>query len=240
MNDAVVTALVVEDEPLSFHALEDLIAEISWLKLIGHAANGADAVKLIDGKHPDVVFLDVELPEKSGITVLDEIIHQPLIIFTTAYEEHAVDAFRYEAVDYLVKPFGQRRFGECMERIHKRIFAPPQESQPAKLSDWLFAKAGRLTVPLHARDVDRFEAGAGYVHAFVGDKTYTLNKTLSQLEKRLDENQFLRIHRAHIINLEKVAGIRPYDERRMEIELSNGSKIISSRAGAESLRELMD
>ena len=242
------TALIVEDEPLARESLRQLVDEIDWLDAIGEVADGKAAVRAIDDQKPDVVFLDVELPELSGLQVLERIQHRPRVVFTTAYDRYAVTAFEFEAVDYLVKPFGRRRFRETLDRLRRRM---EEQGQAASRYDGaraalggpflrrLFAKTGNRIVPLAVDTIMRLEAADDYVEAFCPDGSHLLDLTLGDLESRLDPDRFCRVHRSHIVNLDYVAEMRRYDVRRLTIGMTDGTEVVASRAGSKKLRDRM-
>jgi len=241
-----VTAIVVEDEPLARDGLLRLIDEVEWLDAIGEAADGDTAVCLIDEKKPDVVFLDVELPESTGLQVLEKVRHHPRVVFTTAYDRYAVAAFEYEAVDYLIKPFGRRRFLETIERLRRRLsgegevaYDRIQAALDERLPSRLFAKAGDRIVPLPVDTIMRLEAADDYVEAFCPDGSHLLDLTLAELEDKLDPERFCRVHRSHIVNLDYVADMRRYDVRRLTVRMHDGTEVVASRAGSKKLRDRM-
>src|SRR6185503_6517380 len=117
-----VTSLIVEDEPLARKTLRDLIAATPWLTLVGEAADGITAIRRIDELKPQLLFLDVDLPELNGLQVLERVSHQPHVVFTTAHDNYAVPAFEFDALDYLLKPFGRERFNQTLERVRRRVF----------------------------------------------------------------------------------------------------------------------
>lgn len=241
-----VRALIVEDEEIARASLRRLIAETAWVELVGEAADGRSAIDAIDRLRPDLVFLDVVLPELSGLEILRRIHHQPLVVFTTAYERYAVTAFELEALDYLVKPFGSRRFHETMERVRRRIeneTAPPTSEQlhgafERGPIERLFARVGSRIVPIAIRDVIHFQSEGDYVRAIIRGASHLLSVTLAELEGRLDRT-FLRVHRSHIINVDRVERLERHDERRLVIFLSDGSRVVASRAGSAELRKLI-
>lgn len=243
-----VTALIVEDEPLARASLRELVDEIDWIETVDEVADGKTAVRFIDEHEPDVVFLDVELPELSGLQVLERIQHRPRVVFTTAYDRYAVSAFDFEAVDYLVKPFGRRRFRETLERLRRRIeeqgvVASAYEGERAALSGpylrRLFAKTGNRIVPIVVDTIMRLEAADYYVEAVCPDGSHLLDLTLGDLESRLDPDRFCRVHRSHIVNLDFVAEMRRYDVRRLTIRMTDGTEVVASRAGSKKLRDRM-
>ena len=243
-----VTALIVEDEPLARDSLRELVDEIEWIEPLGEVADGEAAVRVIDDKEPDIVFLDVELPELSGLQVLERIRHRPRIVFTTAYDRYAVSAFEFEAVDYLVKPFGRRRFRETIDRLRRRIeeqgaVAPEYDGERAALGGphlrRLYAKTGTRIVPVPVDEIMRLEAADCYVEAYCPDGSHLLDLTLGDLESRLDPDRFVRVHRSHIVNLDFVAEMRRYDVRRLTILMNDGAEVVASRTGSKRLRDRM-
>lgn len=242
-----VRTLVVEDEPLSRRALRGLVEEVDWLDLVGEASDGRQAVERIDALRPDLVFLDVHMPEMSGIQVLSRVAHQPAVVFTTAFDRYAVVAFELEAIDYLIKPFGRKRFHATLERVRRRLASsewlpPPRERAQSALAEGplerVFAHKGDRIVPLRIADVTRIEACDDYAEVRCRGETFLLHLRLADLERRLDPARFVRVHRSHIVNLDHVEQMRPHDERRLELRLADGSTVIASRSGSQKLREL--
>jgi two-component system LytT family response regulator len=237
-----VRALIAEDEELARASLRRLVAETDWVELVGEAADGVTAAAAIDRLRPDLLFLDVMLPELTGLEVLQQVQHQPLVVFTTAYERFAVTAFELEAIDYLVKPFGSRRFHETMNRVRRRIEGGASAPQARILGDGplerLFARVGSRVVPIAVRDVTHFQAEGDYVRAHVGATSHLLYVTLAELEKRL-QTPFLRIHRSHIVNVDSVEKIERHDERRFIVFLTSGARVVASRSGSGALRKLI-
>lgn len=240
-------ALIVEDEPLPRRVLRELCEEVDWLELVGEAAHGREAVARIDALHPDLVFLDVHMPEMSGIEVLGRVEHRPAVVFTTAFDRYAVAAFELEAIDYLIKPFGRKRFHATLERVRRRLTAgdelPPQrERAQAALAagplERVFAYKGSRIVPLRIAEVTRIEACDDYTQVHCRGETLLLHLRLDELERRLDPRRFVRVHRSHVVNLDHVRQMRPHDDRRLEIQLADGSTVVASRAGSQKLRRM--
>ncbi|HZG41677.1 MAG TPA: LytTR family DNA-binding domain-containing protein, partial [Longimicrobium sp.] len=212
--------------------------------LVGEAESGTAAVELIDRLAPDVVFLDVQMPECTGLEVLDRAAHRPAPVFTTAYAEYALRAFEVEAYDYLVKPFGWTRFQAAVDRVARRLVAPPTPlSAPAPAAEpyleRLFVRRKGEMVPVSMRDVHRIEGAGDYVTLCTDAGQVLADISLNELERRLDPASFRRVHRAHIVNLDHVSVIRPYDERRLSVRFADGSEVVASRAGSQSLREMV-
>ena len=233
-----VRALIAEDEELARTALRRLVTETDWVELVGEAADGMTAVEAIDTLRPDLVFLDVMLPELTGVEVLQRVHYQPLVVFTTAYERFAVTAFELEALDYLVKPFGARRFHETMERVRRRLETRADTVKPESRPTRLFARVGSRVVPVPIGDVTHFQAEGDYVRAYVPGASHLLCVALAELEKQL-QLPFLRIHRSHIVNVDCVEKIERHDERRYVVFLKDGKRIVASRSGSGLLRKLI-
>ncbi len=240
----VLRTVIAEDEPLARQRLRRFIERDPRLELVGEAESGTAAVELIDRLAPDVVFLDVQMPECTGLEVLDRAAHRPAPVFTTAYPEYALRAFEVEAYDYLVKPFGWTRFQAAVDRVARRLSAPPTPlSTPAPAAEpyleRLFVRRKGEMVPVSMRDVHRIEGAGDYVTLCTDAGQVLADISLNELERRLDPACFRRIHRAHIVNLDHVSAIRPYDERRLSVRFADGSEVVASRAGSQSLREMV-
>jgi two-component system, LytTR family, response regulator len=237
--------VVVEDEPEARRSLREYSAQIDWLTLVGEASDGVSAVELIHRLEPDLVFLDVCLPELSGLQVLERIQHVPGIVFTTAYDRFALAAFEVGALDYLLKPFGRERFQTTLERVRKRLLegaAPAAERARAASATpwrWLFARAPGGIVPIDVRTVRHLQASGDYVEVHCGSGSHLLHLSLGELEARLDPEQFCRVHRSHIVNLEVVEKLTAFDERRFLVNLKDGTQILASRSASERLRRLI-
>jgi two-component system LytT family response regulator len=240
-----VRAVVVEDEPHARQSLREYCAEIEWLTLIGEAGDGAEAVRLIDRLKPDLAFLDVELPELSGLQVIERIQHRPEIVFTTAYDRFALTAFEIGALDYLLKPFGRQRFHTMLERVRRRLATNEASTaeraraafgSPLRL---LFARTRDAIVPIDVRNVRHIQASGDYVEVHGETGKHLLHTSLGELAERLDPELFLQVHRSHIVNLEAIELLRPFDARRLLIRLRDGTEIVASRAASELLRRLV-
>lgn len=237
--------MIAEDEPLARKRLGELVSAEPDLELVGAAADGDDAAHMLDEIRPDLLFLDVRMPGRSGIAVLESAIHRPAVVFTTAYDHYALAAFELAAADYLLKPFGPDRFRAALERVRTALARPPADVAP-RLRDIdesrplrrIFVRERASILPLNVADIAWFEASDDYVSAHVRDKTFLLNVRLQELEDRLDTDQFVRIHRSHIINLDHIRAMHAHDAARMIVELNTGAQIIASRTGTQRLRKL--
>ena len=244
MNESArVSTMIVDDEPLALAGLRRMLGEIDWIECVGEATNGPAAVETINLMRPELVFLDVQMPGLLGTDVLARVRHQPFVVFTTAYAQHAVVAFELGALDYLLKPFGEERLHATLERIRAAVGEPrtsafnrlSEASSHAPMSR-LFVRSGRSIVPLKVNDIAWFEAVGDYIAAHVGAAQHLLHLPLSQLEGRLDPKRFIRIHRTYLINLDHVTAFRRQPDARLIAELADGTHLPVSRAKAQELR----
>jgi two-component system, LytTR family, response regulator len=222
-----------------------MLAEVEWIQCVGEAGNGPAAIQAIDTLKPELVFLDIQMPGLLGTQVLTRVQHQPLVVFTTAYAQHAVTAFELGALDYLLKPFGEERLRGALERIRAALGEPRpssldrfNEAMSRAPMSRLFVRIGRSIVPLAVNDIAWFEAVGDYIAAHVGDVQHLLHLSLSQLEERLDPQRFTRIHRTHIVNLDQVAAFRREAGGNLVAELKDGTCLQVSRTRAKDLRNL--
>lgn len=261
-----VRALICEDEPLARRAIRDYLSDVAWVEIVGEATNGPEALRLIHKLEPDVVFLDVRMPGMSGIEVLDALTVHPAIVFTTAFDEYAVSAFDHGAVDYLIKPFGRDRLVQTLDRIRVRLRgvsgaglgghsgavqapvpgaaatgarAPGAAAPGVAYPERIFARHRGTMVPVAVAEIRRVDAVDGGVEIRLAGRTLHLDVSLGEMEGRLDPRDFVRVHRAHVVNLTHVRGVRRYDERRYIVTLEDGSTIVASRSGSQTLREHM-
>jgi two-component system LytT family response regulator len=223
-----------------------MLTAFDWVEVIGEAADGVSAVDAINRLKPELVFMDVQMPGMLGIEVLHRIEHQPFVIFTTAFSQHAVSAFELGAVDYLLKPFGPARLSAAMGRIRAAIGEPVSVGALERLTgalaggpiSRLFVRVGGSLVPVAIKEVFWFEADGDYVIAHTDGARHALSLSLNRLQERLDPERFVRVHRAHIVNLDHVRAFRRDNRGNLEAELANGRRVPVSRARAQELRSL--
>ncbi|UXI66856.1 LytR/AlgR family response regulator transcription factor [Tahibacter amnicola] len=240
-----VRVVVADDEPIARQGLRHMLAELDWLHCVGEAANGLAAVELIDAQRPDLAFLDIQMPGLLGTDVIARCRHQPFLIFTTAYSQHAVTAFELGALDYLLKPFGPERLQAALDRA-RSAFGEPAPSAMGRLADAyaagpmtrLFVRSGRAILPVPVAGVSYFEAVGDYIAAHVHGAQHIVHVSLQRLEERLDPKQFARIHRTHIVNLDHVRAFRRDADGRLCAHLHDGVVLPVSRAKAQELRHL--
>lgn len=246
MTDPRASVLIVDDEPVAREGLRRMLGGVSWLRVVGEAADGRTAAAQIDALTPDMVLLDVEMPGLTGLDVLRRVAHQPLVIFTTAHAQHAVTAFELGAVDYLLKPFGQERLDGALEKVRAALGEPAGTPALERLAEImavgpisrLFVRTGNAIVPVSVSDIAWFEARGDYVAAHAGAARHLLHLSLNRLEERLEPRRFARLHRGHIVNLDRVKAFRSDGRGRMVAQLDDGTVLPVSRSKSQELRAL--
>jgi len=242
-----IRCLIVDDEPPARQLILELLVAHSDLEVVGICEDGVEAVTQIERLKPDLVFLDIQMPEMTGFEVLEVLVHRPQIIFSTAYDHYAVQAFEVSAVDYLLKPYVQSRFDEAMARVRARISAAETPAQLDRLLEAvrpvrkplvrLLVREGDRMVLVPVREIFRAEALEDYVQIHSNRGRFLISQTLGWLEGRLDPDRFVRIHRSHLIQLSAIAELRHIDNGRMTCVLANETELPVSRAGVKRLKE---
>jgi len=239
-----IRVLVVDDETPARQRLLDLLQKDSQVRKILEAENGAVAVDIIKNERPDVVFLDVQMPEMDGLGVIDSLGAQqmPLTVFVTAYDEHAIRAFEANALDYLLKPFSDERFEAAMARVKSRLDERGMREfgrrvlelvsrEPAREQwlDRLVVKSAGTTRFIRVADIDWIESAGVYVTLHIAAKELLYRAALNDLSRRLDPMRFVRVHRSAIVNIESVSHLEPMSHGEFEVVLKNGSRSRISR-----------
>ncbi len=240
-----IRALIAEDEAPARESLREYLGETRGIEIVAEAVDGRSALALADELRPDLLFLDVRLPELTGLEVARRIRHPAEIIFTTAYDRFAVAAFEIGALDYIVKPFGRERLAAAVARVRARLGQTAVHAGDrvrSSLSEGpltrLFARQGDRIVPIAVDAIRRIQAQGDYAEVHAGEDVFLLHVTLAELAARLDPKRFLQVHRSHIVNLDAVRHLKPFDDRRLAVTLQDGSVVVASRAGSEELRRL--
>jgi two-component system, LytTR family, response regulator len=240
-------ALIVDDEPLARRGVAIRLAELD-IEIVGECGDGSDALEKILQLSPDVVFLDVQMPGMDGFEVLRNLPGQslPAIIFLTAYEQHAVRAFEFHALDYLLKPIDDERFAAAVRRVVNLVNADSKVKMAERIVTMLGAQeqrylsrfavrtGSRIQVVL-ADDTEWIGAAGDYAELHVRGRTHLIRETLSDLSQRLDPSKFMRIHRSRIIRLDCITELKSIDNREYFVKLSDGSTHRSSRTYADRL-----
>jgi two-component system LytT family response regulator len=240
-----IRALIAEDEPHARRNLQDYLKETDWVDVAGEAADGKETVALVDELRPDLLFLDVRMPELTGLEVVQRIRHMPEIVFTTAYDRFAMAAFELGALDYLLKPFGRERFAVMLERVRRRLGVPGDDAERARAAlgplplRRLFARSGDRAVPIPVDTIVRVQARGDYSEVYAGGGTHLLHVGLTELLARLDPARFSRVHRSHVVNIDAVEYLRDYGDRRLLVRMRDGTEIVASRTASQDLRRLV-
>ena len=239
------TVLIAEDHDLARKKLVELLRDVDWIDCVAEVEDGPAALRAIDRLKPDLLFLDVRMPGMTGLEVLRRSTCRPHVIFTTAYPDHAVEAFELQALDYLLKPFGRERLDQALDRARQAIGSTQPPLQLERIRDALeprehlsriFVRKRGKILPIAVVDVERLEADADYVGVWTGGRRYLVRIALDALAVRLDPQVFCRIHRSHVVNLDFVKAMQPYDGSRLLVELRDGTQIVASRSRSRDLR----
>jgi two-component system LytT family response regulator len=234
--------VIIDDERLARNELRRMLGEFSDVEIIGEAANAAEGIEKIETLNPDLVFLDIQMPGKSGFDMLGMIDRAPHVIFVTAYDEYALKAFEVNALDYLMKPVEPQRLAEALLKVRQKNEEElTSYTNRSILSehDQVFVKDGERCWFVKLSDVRLFESVGNYAKVFFGTNKPLILKSLNSLEERLDEKVFFRANRKHIVNMRMIEKIEPYFNGGLLIDLAGGEKIEVSRRQAVKFKEMM-
>jgi two-component system LytT family response regulator len=244
--------LIVDDEQLIRISVRNALSTLDGVEIVGECASGGEAVEAIVSLQPDLVLLDVQLHDCTGLDVVQQIgsEHMPHVIFVTAYDEYAVRAFELNAVDYLLKPFDDARLRHSVERARERIAGLRLALRADKLQALLDARGRKWPERIVVRNEERFdlvpvesiewiESANNYVQLHCGLKQYLLGESLTHLEGRLNPAKFLRVHRCRIVNLSRILAIHPIVSGTYELELHNGTRLATGRQFKDAIQALL-
>jgi two-component system LytT family response regulator len=241
-------ALLVDDERLARNELRRLLDNFPKINIVGEAANAEEAIQLIDELKPDLLFLDIQMPGKNGFELLQSLEgHVPEVIFTTAYDEYAIKAFEFNALDYLLKPVEQHRLAEAIQRVEEELSHHEQDKKAKEEghgktlteNDQVFVKDGEKCWFVRLGKVRLFESMGNYVRLHFDDQKPLVLKSLNALEDRLDPKTYFRANRKHIINLSWIDKIEPWFSGGLLVTLRGGDRIEISRRQAIRFKELL-
>jgi two-component system LytT family response regulator len=240
-------AIIIDDERLARTELRKLLQDFPEIEVVDEASNAEEGVQKIENHNPDLIFLDIQMPGKTGFDMLSELDHAPQVIFTTAYDEYALKAFEVNALDYLLKPVEPRRLADAVEKLRRVYNGSGQErvhihSDPNSIlseNDQVFVKDGERCWFVKLGEVRLFESVGNYAKVFFGGNKPLILKSLNALEERLDEKVFFRANRKHIVNLRLIDKIEPYFNGGLLLELKGGEKIEVSRRQTVKFKEMM-
>lgn len=232
-------AIVVDDEPLARSNLTLLLARDAEIQIVAECASGMEALQQIRSSRPDLVFLDVEMPECDGFDVLEMLGRDlpPVVVFVTAYDQYAIRAFEAGALDYLLKPFDNARFELALARAKERAMLG--KSSPPSREFLAVKSAGQITF-LKFSEIDWIEAADYYSCLHVGARTHLLRRSMSELDEELDQAVFCRIHRSTIVRLDRVRGLRLNENGEYDVLLGDGTRLRLSRRYRKQLQSRLD
>ena len=251
-DGAPVRVVIVDDEPLSRERIRTLLADRREVATVAECGDGADAVRVIVSQRPDLVFLDIQMPEMDGFEVLEALDQDklPAVIFVTAFDEYAVRAFEVSAIDYLLKPIDRERFDQALSRALDRLAkpAPARGELQEFLAGWRAQRgyAARFVVRtgsklgfVRTQDVDWIDASGNYLRLHAGGREHLVRETMKSVEARLNPEVFVRVHRSAIVNIDRVTSLEPYFHGEYVVTMRDGTKLTSSRSHSGRLRALL-
>lgn len=237
-----IRALIIDDERLARSELKKMLADYPDIEIVGEAVNASDGLEKIEQLNPDLLFLDIQMPDKTGLELLTELERAPKVIFTTAYDEYAIKAFEYNALDYLLKPVEPRRLADAIQRLQQQDERERiNELNKSRLGDQdqVFVKDGERCWFVKLSEIRLFESVGNYARVYFENNKPLILKSLNALEERLDERIFFRANRKHIVNLRHIEKIDTYFNGGLLLEMKGGEKIEVSRRQAVKFKEMM-
>ncbi|MFZ4058041.1 MAG: LytR/AlgR family response regulator transcription factor [Ferruginibacter sp.] len=237
-------AIIIDDERLARNELKKLLLDFPEIEVIDEASNAEEGIEKIEAHNPDLIFLDIQMPGKTGFDLLTELDRAPHVIFTTAYDEYALKAFEVNALDYLMKPIEPKRLTDALQKLQQA----DEKEAAAQLgalrgtlteNDQVFVKDGERCWFVKLAEVRLFESVGNYAKVFFAGNKPLILKSLNALEERLDEKTFFRANRKHIVNLRMIDKIEPYFNGGLLLELQGGDKVEVSRRQAVKFKEMM-
>lgn len=249
-----IRVLIVDDEPPARRRIRDLLEEEPDVDVVGECRDGAQAVATLEAVAPDLVFLDVQMPEMDGFEVVRALGPErvPAVVFVTAYDRYAVQAFEVHALDYLLKPFDRERFRAAVQRAREALRRPPEAGPdprvlalletlqpPPHYPDRIPVRSGPRIRLVPVDEVDYFRAEDNYVRLCVGERSHLVRETLAGLEARLDPARFLRIHRSLIVNRSRIREVEPLFAGEYVVTLADGTRLTSGRSFRDRIRDAL-
>ena len=238
-----IKAVIVEDSRLARNELKELIKLSKEIKIIGEAENVDDAVELIQAKKPDLLFLDINMPEKDGFELLEMLDEAPITVFTTAYDEFAIKSFEYNALDYLLKPISEKRYLTAIEKVKDKISGEEKEevSNEKRLTpnSQIFIKEGEKCWLVKINEIIYFEIVGNYTRVYFKDQKPLIYKSLNQVEAKLPQKNFFRANRQQIVNIDFIENVIPWFNDKLKLVMSNGNEIEISRRQSYLFKDMM-
>ncbi|MGO4293833.1 LytR/AlgR family response regulator transcription factor [Chitinophaga sp. RAB17] len=239
-----IKAVIIDDEPLAREVVKEYLLNFPQISVMQECNDGFEGLKAIQQHQPDIVFLDIQMPKITGFEMLELVENMPAIIFTTAFEEHAIKAFEVHAVDYLLKPFSNERFDKAVQKWLDQLQAPVANTEalletaaanPVQSNRVVIKLNGKIKI-IPVQDIHYLEAADDYVKIVTQEGSFLKNKTMSFFEKMLDSQQFTRVHRSYILNVNQVTRIDPYEKENHLAILRSGARVLVSKTGYPRLK----
>ncbi len=240
-----IKAIIIDDERLARNELKKMLQEFPDIIVLDEAANVQEGIEKVELQNPDLIFLDIQMPGKTGFDLLAELEKAPRVVFTTAYDEYALKAFEVNALDYLLKPIEPKRLADAVQKVQYEISKEiaglngALNRGPLNDTDQVFVKDGERCWFVKLGEIRLFESVGNYAKVFFGTNKPLILKSLNALEERLDERLFFRANRKHIINLRWIEKIEPYFNGGLLVDLKGGEKIEVSRRQTVKFKEMM-
>ena len=255
---------VVDDEPLARERIRALLSENSEFEIVAECRDGEQAVEMLSSSVPDLVFLDVQMPELDGFGVLEALGETlgsgklPAVVFVTAYDAYALKAFEVNALDYLLKPFDRGRFEQALDRALERLRRPAgadaidhelrtfiqqvrgERDAAGRYAERIVVKNAGKIYFVRTKEIDWVEGDGNYVKLHSGGRAHLVRETLKSMESRLDPKRFIRVHRSSIVNVDRISSLEPYFHGEYVLTLRDGAKVTSSRSYGEAVRKLIE
>lgn len=241
-----IKAVLIDDEPLAREVVKEYLLNFPQIEVVQECNDGFEGLKAIQQHQPDIIFLDIQMPKITGFEMLELVENMPAVIFTTAFEEHAIRAFEVHAVDYLLKPFSSDRFDKAVQKWldHFQTSAPVNNTEalleaaaatPLQSNRVVIKINGKIKI-IPVQDIHYLEAADDYVKIVTQEGSFLKNKTMSFFEKMLDPQQFTRVHRSYILNVNQVTRIDPYEKENHLAILRSGARVLVSKTGYPRLK----
>ena len=242
-----ISTIIIDDEHLGRELIKEFLQKRNDMEIIAECHNAYEAYQVICAQKPDLIFLDIQMPEVNGFELLEMLDKIPQVIFCTAYDQYAIKAFEVNAVDYLLKPFDEQRFNKALDRAIQNFASPAKsqvqleqlvnsfQSKQDFLERLLIKQAGKIVI-ISCHEISWIEAMDDYVQIHTSKESYLIQQSMNMLESRLDPNQFIRVHRSYIVNIDAVKEILNISQGKHKVILKDSTEVSLSRTGSQKLK----
>jgi len=245
----IIKALIIDDESLAREAIKSHLSHLDHIELLGECTDGFEGLKMINDLKPDLIFLDIQMPKLTGLEMVEVLDDPPVIIFSTAYDEYALKAFEYNAIDYLLKPYSRDRFNEAVNKaiekigedqvlLHKELLTTHHDLQKEPFQRIVVKNGFKIEV-IPVVEIEYFEANDDYVNIFSSHGKFLKQITMKSLETNLSDKEFVRIHRSYIVNIEDIDRLENYDKGTYMVKTKSGESLPVSKSGYSRLKEVL-